>query len=950
VAEVRPNPSALQEPAPLSGTIMGRFVVGERLGAGAMGEVYRAEDIRLKRTVALKRLAPYLRSDPVYRRRFQQESERASRFSDAHIAAVYDVIEEESEIFLVMEYIEGENLRQRMCRPMTMDEFFEIATQCAEALIGAHDRGIVHCDIKPENIMLTTSGQVKMLDFGVAKDLPRADQTTVDRNASMTGTPAYMSPEVLMERVPDGRADIFSLGVVFYEALTCHHPFIAGSFVATADRIRHESPAPLRIFNAGVPEALECVIERAMAKEPAQRYANARELLEDLRRVQAGLTPTKRSAVLPVPRPVTWRFTSVAALAFALLAGAGVGGYRWMHRPPVLTERGWVLISDFDTRGEDPISDSSVREGLTIALQQSRYVNVFPRTRAYDVLQRMKKQNVSRIDENLGREICQRENLQILLAGSVEHMGEAFRITVRALNPQNGNLLFAEEEHFNKKDEFFERADTLARAVRKDLGESLGAVETSSRPLAKVTTSSIEALQFYSKAKEAMDQGREEQAFPLLQSALQLDPNFAMAHLLLGQYHSSAVSKNQNALTELKRAYDLRGGVTDREQRWIEAAYYNVQERYDEAARALSALVSLYPDDPDAHLELSNALFYATGQTDGAITELQQTLKVDPYSARAYADLVLYLARRNAGEQAIEAFKEAQRHGVEYPRIHWALGLAYLGLGNIRNARGEFFNVAGSEGSSHSVGQLYLTRVDLYEGRFASARMALQQGIKADETVPAKGFQLVRRRLLGTLDLLLDDRPGAREQADLILHTPAADLQTEDLLTAGTLYARAGQAALAKRTLSTLESYTQQTTTAWNKSCYLNLKGEIALAEDKPPEALTAFQAAESEYSRALSHQGMARSYEAMGDWTRASQEWDQVLQRKGEILQVELPFDIAIAHLQSARAYAKSGNGGQAKDNYEKVLNLWKDGDDSPLRRVVAHEVKEVQLRVNNP
>src|SRR5437868_6788515 len=627
VAEVRPNLSALHEPAPLSGTIMGRFVVGERLGAGAMGEVYRAEDVRLKRTVALKRLAPYLRNDPVYRRRFQQESERASRFSDAHIAAVYDVIEQETEIFLVMEYIQGENLRQRMRRPMTMDEFFEIAIQCAEALIGAHDRGIVHCDIKPENIMLTTSGQVKMLDFGVAKDLPRADQTTVDRNAAMSGTPAYMSPEVLMERVPDGRADIFSLGVVFYEALTCHHPFIAGSFVATADRIRHESPAPLRIFNAGVPDALETVIEKAMAKEPAQRYARAGDLLEDLRRVQVGLTPTRRAAVLPVSPPVSWRLKSFATVVMALLAAAGVGGYRWMHRPPVLTERGWVLISDFDTHGEDPISDTSVREGLTIALQQSRYVNVFPRTRTYDVLQRMKKQNVSRIDENLGREICRRENLQILLAGSVEHMGEAVRITVMALNPTDGNMLFAEEEHFDKKDQFFEKADALARAVRKDLGESLGAVETSSRPLAKVTTSSIEALQFYSKAKEAMDQGREEQSLPLLQSALQLDPDFAMAHLLLGNYYSSVVSRNQNALTELKRAYDLRAGVTDREQRWIEAAYYNVQERYDEAARALSALVSLYPDDPDAHLELSNALYYSTGQTDGAIAELNHALK-----------------------------------------------------------------------------------------------------------------------------------------------------------------------------------------------------------------------------------------------------------------------------------------------------------------------------------
>ena len=218
---------------------MGRFRIGERLGKGGMGEVYRAEDTKLKRTVALKRLAPSLRADSLYRHRFLEEAERASRFSDAHVAAVYDVLEEQGEIFLILEYVEGQNLRQRLREPLSLDEFFTIAIQCAEALVSAHRQGIVHCDIKPENIMLTSAGQVKILDFGVAKHLPRSDQSsTVDRAGTFAGTPAYMSPEVLLEQAPDGRADVFSLGVVFYEVLTGQHPFMAGSFVATTDRIR----------------------------------------------------------------------------------------------------------------------------------------------------------------------------------------------------------------------------------------------------------------------------------------------------------------------------------------------------------------------------------------------------------------------------------------------------------------------------------------------------------------------------------------------------------------------------------------------------------------------------------------------------------------------------------------------------------------------------------------
>src|ERR1700737_551994 len=186
MAEIQPSLASSSQPEDsLSGTVVGRFVIGERLGKGGMGEVYRAEDTRLKRTVALKRLSVHLRSDPLYRRRFEEEAERASRLNDAHIAAIHDVIEEQGEIFLVMEFIEGKTLRQRLREPMSLEQFFGIAVQCVQALAAAHGQGIVHCDIKPENIMLTSDGQVKILDFGVARHLPRSAQsTTVDRSGA----------------------------------------------------------------------------------------------------------------------------------------------------------------------------------------------------------------------------------------------------------------------------------------------------------------------------------------------------------------------------------------------------------------------------------------------------------------------------------------------------------------------------------------------------------------------------------------------------------------------------------------------------------------------------------------------------------------------------------------------------------------------------------------------
>jgi serine/threonine protein kinase/tetratricopeptide (TPR) repeat protein len=925
----------------LSGVTVGRFRIGDLLGKGGMGEVYRAEDTKLKRLIALKRLAPGLRADSTYRHRFLEEAERASRFSDAHVAAVYDVLEEQGEMFLVMEYVEGENLRQRLRRPLSLGQFFEIATQCAEALAAAHDRGIVHCDIKPENIMLTNAGRVKILDFGVAKHLPRADESsTVEPAGAMAGTPAYMSPEVLLEKIPDGRADIFSLGVVLYEMLTGHHPFLSSSFVATSERILHETATSIHIFNPEVSGPVEGVVARAMAKDPGRRYADARTLLEDLRSMQAGLTPTKLPPILPrrwQRKPWRWLVTGIVGV---LMIVAVFRTYRIAHRTPILTERGWVLISDFDSGGDDPIPDTGVREGLTIALQQSRYVNVYPRTRVYEVLQRMKKEDVTRIDESLGREICQRENLHVLLTGSIEHIGHVFQITVRAVDPTHGSLLFAEGERFDQKDKFFDRTDELAKRVREDLGESLAGIEKTSRPLAKVTSRSLEALQLYSQATDAMARGDTGQVPFLLQSALQLDPDFAMAHLRLGKYYSWIVGKNEKASEEFQRAYDQRQGVTTREQRRIEAEFYTDQERYDDAAQSLSVLVSLYPDDAEAHGELA-AAYFNIGQLEKAIVELQLVLRLNPFSASAYRNLVLYLAHNNADKEAIAVFGEAQQHGISSPELHWGLGLAYLGESKITQAREEFQRIGQAAETDGDLRDLYLAVADLYEGKLDAARTRLSSRIQA-LPVQTGGLQTVRYYLLGRIYLIQRRPHEASLQADLILQTPDARLQISDLLGAGILYARGQQTNKARQVALQLKKSRKSLPSSWKRSSFENLQGEILLAENKPEQAETAFLAAAAEYPNSLSHIGLARAYQSQQRWEIAAQEWEKVLGAQGEILQNEFPPDLLFAHLELARAYRTLKDRDRALSHYRDFLRLLQHADDLPVFRHAKGEAEQ--------
>ena len=272
----------------LTGTRVGRFAVRTRLGAGGMGEVYLADDTTLKRPVALKRMAARYRDDLYYRNRFVKEAQRASQLSSPHIAAVHDVLEARGEIFLVMEYVEGRTLRQFLDRPLGVGQFLDIAQQCVDAMTAAHEKSIVHCDIKPENIAITAAGQVKILDFGLAKYAPRADVVDADvmqQSGAIVqgGTPGYMAPEVLMSQEADARSDIFSLGVVFYEALTGYHPFRSTSRLSTAERVLREAPVPLVQFKLQIPAKLGFIIQKCLEKRPDDRYQRSRDLAMDLK-------------------------------------------------------------------------------------------------------------------------------------------------------------------------------------------------------------------------------------------------------------------------------------------------------------------------------------------------------------------------------------------------------------------------------------------------------------------------------------------------------------------------------------------------------------------------------------------------------------------------------------------------------------------------------------------
>ena len=665
-----------------------------------MGEVYRAEDTRLKRTVALKRLAPALRADSVYRRRFQEEAERASRFSDSHVAAVYDVLEEHGEIFLVLEYVEGETLRNRLRRPVSLEEFFTIAIQCGEALNAAHQRGIVHCDIKPENIMLTKSGQVKILDFGVAKHLPRSDQSsTIDRAGTFAGTPAYMSPEVLLEHAPDGRADVFSLGVVFYEMLTRQHPFLASSFVATTDRIRKENPAPIRIFNPGVPDSLEALVSKAIAKEPGQRYASGEELVKDLALVQAGLTPTTLQRVTPLvvqpePKKKMWIFAAIVAI---VIVCASAIYWRLSLRPQ---SAAWKFSTPLQLAilPFAPASEDSGAKAFGYGLTETLAAKLTQLTGEYPLQvvppSEARAEGVTSVDQ--ARKAF---GVGLVLQGSLQGSGNQMRVTYSLVDAKTMRQLHADAVDANIADAFAVE-DQVVDGVVRMLGIE---VKSSDQVvLAAHGTSDPSAYDQYLRGRGyLLDYHKHENiesAISAFNRALTLDPKYAEAYAGVGKAYWLG--------------YEEGVGASE----WMEKA----KSACNHAATSAPKLAEAYT--------CLGSVYRTTGEYEKAVTQFQKATTLDPTGDDAFRGLAEAFRKLNKPTEAEATFKKAISLRPQYWAGYSWLGVLYSQEGRYEDAAKEFqevINLAPDNFRGYSdLGAMHIMR-----GRYPEAIAVLEKSV-----------------------------------------------------------------------------------------------------------------------------------------------------------------------------------------------------------------------------
>ncbi len=883
------------------GQQFGHYEVESRLGSGGMGVVYLARDLRLDRLVAIKVLADGRVADERARARFRGEAQALSRLNHPNIATIFDFDQQDGRDFLVMEYIDGQSLRDVGLDPLPSAEVVRLGSQLAEALVAAHGAGVVHLDLKPGNLMLTRDGRLKVLDFGIARlqapehaESPTHTQgADTGTAANAAGTPPYMAPEQVAAGPVDSRTDIYAAGATLYELATGRRLFDTPRGIGLYEAILRDTPEPPSRHNPDIAPPLDKALLKALEKHPSKRQQTAQELLQDIRAAAADTAGASRLA------PRGWRRRDLLLTAATALV---LTGYALWPAPvrARFQARDFVLIGDLDNRTDDPLLGRTLQEALTISLQQSKFVNLVSRDRVGDALRRMKRPLTAPIDEATGRDICQREGVPALISGAVTRSGRTTQIAVRVIEAGSGSLLFVGTAAYENPDELFARVDEIARNLRGHLGESIDAIARSSQPLQRVTTESLEALRQYSRAVEARARGQVTDVEAPLLAALQLDGEFAMAHLKLGDYYMIVAGDSARGFPSIDRAYALRERVTDREKHFIAAQYFSAHQQFEQARDSLRALTTLYPDDPEFHYELAIA-HYALEELPAAIAELRQAIRLDAHGARAYGSLVLLLARNNQPDAALDASVDAGKAGIDSPYLLWARGLALTARGELARARSDFETLAATPGYYTHLGRLQSARLRLYEGDVVRGIAELSDVVTMTRREGDATLELAARIQLARAALAAGHLRRAREETAEVMRLVAPPATRPNALRdAGSLALAIGDLASARRCLDRLNPATPN---AIVQAAHLFLAAGLARVERRFAQAVRLLD----ESYRLRPYYGCSRARAetsaALGDWAGAAAGWSAVLAATGQVLQDGFPPDLELARAGLARA-----------------------------------------------
>lgn len=924
------------------GSTLGHYRVLEQLGHGGMGEVYLAHDTNLDRKVALKFLPDALEQDPVAKKRLLREARSAAALDHPYICKVYEIVESEGKTFIAMEHVEGETLAERLAAgPLGTRQAIKVAEEIAEALECAHNGRIIHRDLKPANIMLSTDGHTKVLDFGLAKrgvtETYKPDEeatvTALTRGGVTMGTLPYMSPEQARGETVDARSDIFSFGIVLYEMLTGVQPFRKSEPMDTAHAILHDDPSPLARYVDDTPDVLEHVVRKMLAKKPDDRYQIAHEVRTDLAQLRRE-RPTGRT-FLP-RRPLH------AAVALALLVAVAAGIW-WVSKTYFVspqealafTGRDWVLITDVDNLTGDPVFDHSLDTALMVSMQQSQYVNVFPRNRVKQTLQRMRRDDVTELGESIGREIALREGIKALLVCSISSVGDSYSLGMRLVDPDTEVTVLSRSVAVDGKNEILGALDDLAREIRRSLGESMANINDRSRPLPEATTSSLEALETYAKSLELAAEG-DPTSRELLLRAIEIDPEFALAHAQIGMKYYMELQGTKGD-EHFRQALNLMNRLTRREQLWISALVEDWRGHRSQAIENYRVYLVQYPDDGAAWFRYAYANMISD-RMEEATDGFGRVLDLDPENASTLVNLATCQGAQHLNDDAVlnyeSAFELDPRLKTEN-FVNHEYGFLLVALGDFDRARETFeLRLKEEDQSGRARGHRSLALLDMYQGRYSEARDSLEEAILLNQSIGSTVSEFRDRMYLATVFKGIGKSAEYAEQVNA-----ARRLQGEVrmgpswLLMVGQAYAGMGQVDEAEEILSELEGRLDDAAVASavdrlrsREQAFPHLlRGEIELARGDTAAALEAFELAFT-FEQKWSREPLARCHFVRGETDAAIAQYQELLDQRQ--LGYEIQEDWIEAHYYLGRLYDQKGEKDKAIESYEALLKIWSAAD----------------------